>query len=147
MRLQDPPETLAWSLRNSNRANVIVQQSKLKRGAGLLPNSAAADGQLEAGAAGPVSPKAQSAAYLSAVLRVNASIPRRIGGFSHAASRLNAIVDNFSSIRSHYGHPISIDSKFILHSERQRMFCKGVVTWGRGWGWGRARLCSNKIYF
>ena len=127
MRLQDPPGALAWSLRNGTRADVIVQQSKRKREAGLLPSSAAADGLPEAGAAGPVTPKAQSAANLSAVLRANASMPRRIGGFFDAALRLNAIVDNFPSIRSHYGHPISIDSKFILHSARQRMFCKGVA--------------------
>ena len=130
--LQDPPaptEYLARSFVDNSRKSTIAQQAKRKQKWGLLRGSLAADSLLPEGAAGPLpSFEAYNAADLEVLIRVNAAMPARIRDYADAVLRFDTIVANLGPIRQHYGHPVTIDSKFKLFNERQRMFC--------GWcGW------------
>ena len=114
---------------DTSRKATIAQQALRKQKLGLLRGSLAADSLLPEGAAGPLpSFAAYNTADLEVLIRINAAMPARIRDYADAALRLDTIGANLGPIRRHYGHPVTIDSNFILCDARQRMF-SGL----RGW--------------
>ena len=113
---------MAFSVVDDSRGTVIAQQTVRKQKFALLQNTAAQNGALAKNAQGPVSLETQNATDLAALSRANAAMPARIRNYADAVARLDTIVENLGPIRRHYGHPIVIDSRFILFNARQRMF-------------------------
>ena len=115
-------EPMAFSVVDDSRRTVIARQAFRKQESALLRNTAAQNGVLAPNAQGPVSLETQNATDLAALSRANAAMPARIRNYADAVARLDTIVENLGPIRRHYGHPIVIDSKFILFNARQRLF-------------------------
>ena len=115
-------EPMAFSVVDDSRRTVIARQALRKQESALLRNTAAQNGVLAPNAQGPVSLETQNATDLAALSRANAAMPARIRNYADAVARLDTIVENLGPIRRHYGHPIVIDSKFILFNARQRLF-------------------------